>query len=159
MRDNRALLLDLFRIILCLGVVVYHYTPERPSSGPLMVNGFLVMSGFLIGCSFLRNNVFDVSKFYAGKARRLLPMLFVVAVMSVVCYGQGKGYIVNGLYGKMTLVDFAKVYNVPLWYIVVECALLLAVPMFYWLYKSGKLIFMCILMACYTGTASEKSRE
>lgn len=150
MRDNRALLLDLFRIILCLGVVVYHYTPERPSSGPLMVNGFLVMSGFLIGCSFLRNNVFDVSKFYAGKTRRLLPMLFVVVVMSLACYGLGKGYIVNGLYGKMTLVDFAMVYNVPLWYIVVECALLLAVPMFYWLYKSGKLVFMCILMACYT---------
>ncbi len=147
---NRALLLDIFRIILCLGVVVYHYTPVRPSSGPLMVNGFLVMSGFLIGCAFLRNNVLDVSKFYESKARRLLPMLFVVVVMSVAGCWLGKGYIVKDFYGTMDLVDIAKMYNVPLWYIVVECALLLAVPMFYWLYKSGKLVHMCILMALYT---------
>lgn len=72
---GRSQIMDIFRIILCIGVVVYHYTPERCSTGPLMVNGFLVMSGFLVGFSIFSTKGLNVHYFFNSKCRRLLPIL------------------------------------------------------------------------------------
>lgn len=156
MSNQRSLLLDIFRIILCIGVVVYHYTPERPSSGPFMVNGFLVLSGFLIGLAFRLKSEFDVVRFYANKGKRLLPMMLIALLMGVI----GRWYLneavpnwSSGEWGEFSLVKWLMYYNTPLWYMGVELSLLLMVPVLYCLYKTkwGMLVFLLIgsLGSCY----------
>lgn len=139
MTKQRAFLLDLFRIILCIGVVVYHYTPDRPSSGPFMVNGFLVMSGFLVGIMFRSRPVFDVPRFYSNKAKRLLPMFFAALLLGVVW----KLYLNEIVppwkiseWGNFSLVKWLMYYNTPLWYMGVEFVMLLLVPVLYCLSRT-----------------------
>lgn len=151
--SSRAILLDIFRIILCLGVVVYHYTPERCSSGALMVNGFFVLSGFLLGCSFLRKSTFDVIEFYGHKFRRLFPMLFVVALGSIVLHiliGKPLPHWESQAWGAFNLTGFLEYYNPPLWYMVVECTFLLLAPFFYYLLRINKLCVILGGVICLT---------
>ena len=132
---QRSSCLDLLRCFLCVGVVVYHYTPERPSSGPFMVVGFIVLSGFLVGRMLFRLQTFDIVAFYHKKAVRLLPMfacawLFGVACRLLYCLldDGAPPFLPPINWGKFSLVEFVDYYNMPCWYMVVEFAFLLAVP-------------------------------
>lgn len=149
MNNQRSFLLDLFRVILCIGVVVYHYTPERPSSGPFMVNGFLVMSGFWVGMMFRSKKEFDVTRFFGNKAKRLLPMFFVALLLGVAW----KIYVNEVVpawriseWGNFSFVRWLMYYNTPLWYMGVEFVMLLFVPVLYCLnrMKGGVLLFTLI---------------
>ena len=146
---QRAVLLDLFRIILCIGVVVYHYTPERPSSGPFMVNGFFVMSGFLLGVSFLSGKAFDVCRFYGNKARRLLPMfLFALVLGFWYRVRVGDGALPPGPEGEwwpFYPVKWLSYYNTPLWYMGVEFVLLFLAPFFCYLFAGKGRLELCTL--------------
>ncbi len=146
---QRAVLLDLFRIILCIGVVVYHYTPERPSSGPFMVNGFFVMSGFLLGVSFLSGKAFDVCRFYGNKARRLLPMfLFALVLGFWYRVRVGDGALPPGPEGEwwpFYPVKWLSYYNTPLWYMGVEFVLLFLAPFFCFLFAGKGRLELCTL--------------
>ena len=71
---NRAFLPDVLRIILCLGVFVYHLTPERCSSGPLSVNAFLVMSGFWVGVMVFSGRPFDSQVFFSKKLKKCVEI-------------------------------------------------------------------------------------
>lgn len=156
MMKERALLLDVFRIILCIGVVVYHFVWPRPSSGPFMVNGFLVMSGFLVGMMFRKRETLDVAAFYAVKVRRLLPLFLVALVLGIAYHVYDDSLLPEwseGTWGCFRAADFLSHFNTPLWYMVVECMLLLAVPFFFFLHRSrwgipcAALSFM-LLTAC-----------
>lgn len=153
---ERALLLDVFRIILCIGVVVYHYTPERPSSGPFMVIGFFVMSGFLLGLYFDKHSELDVIDFYRKKSKRLLPLLITALLMGVGCkLVKFAGCLdVNCLFPPYTSeqwvnCNIAKLvmwYNTPLWYMVVEIGMLLFAPVYFVMYKQKSCIGILSLL-------------
>ena len=138
MMKERALLLDIFRIILCIGVVVYHFVWPRPSSGPYMVNGFFVMSGFLIGIMFRKTEVLDVTSFYANKVRRLLPLFLVALLLGIiyhVCTGEMLPEWTPDTWGSFRVSSLLSFYNTPLWYMAVECTLLFIVPFFFFLHR------------------------
>lgn len=136
MVKSRSLLLDIFRVILCMGVLVYHYTPERPSSGPYMVNGFFVMSGFFAGLMILQRESFVAAAYYSAKVRRLVPLMLVGFLL-----GYGWHWYLDQVtpcwtseqWGNFSLVAWVQYYNPPMWYMVVEWYLLLTVPLLYWL--------------------------
>lgn len=134
-RLQRSSCLDLLRFFLCVGVVVYHYTPERPSSGPFMVIGFIVLSGFLVGRMLFRLQTFDIVAFYRKKAVRLLPMFAFAWLFGVACrllywiVDDGAPPFLPPInWGKISMVEFVGYYNMPCWYMVVEFAFLLLVP-------------------------------
>ncbi len=141
-------MLDVFRIILCIGVVVYHYTPERPSSGPFMVIGFFVMSGFLLGLYFNGRSELNVNDFYCKKSKRLLPLFIAALLMGVGCKIVKFASTLDVCcllppYTAHELVNcnIAKVimwYNTPLWYMVVELTMLLFAPLYFVLYKKRR---------------------
>ncbi len=137
---GRVYLLDILRICLCVGVVVYHYTPVRPSSGPFSVIGFFVLSGFFVSLEMHRGKPLDVCRFYSRKCRRLIPMFLVGLLLGCVYraymawrYSGSYNFIPGGSFdwGHFSLVDFLEQYNVPLWYMGVELAFLLTVPFLY----------------------------
>lgn len=145
--QKRSLGLDLLRIALCAGVILYHYTRIRPSIGPFMVIGFFVMSGFLLGLSFARTEELVPSTFYAHKCRRFLPMLTAAMLFGFfVRILLGQPMPPNGFlsWGNFSLPTFMEWYNVPTWYMGVELILLLAAPFFFFLYrmKNGVLFFL-----------------
>lgn len=153
---NRALALDFLRISLCAGVVLYHYTPVRCSTGPFMVIGFFVLSGFLMGMAFQRMTVLDPTTFYTHKSKRFLPMLAATILFSVLA----KFYIGRGLptaadfsWGNFSIPVFMVWYNTPTWYMGVELLLLLAAPFFFFLYhrKNGILLLFigCSAFTCF----------
>lgn len=139
MEKKRSWLLDIFRIVLCIGVVVYHYRDDSPASGSFMVNGFMVMSGFLAGVMLLRTEQLDVVKFYQSKMKRLVPMLLFAFLFGV--------FVVHGVrqippvwddfaWGDFNVSKFMLQYNTPLWFMWVEFMMLFMVPFFFFLSKS-----------------------
>lgn len=151
LEKKRSVLLDIFRIILCIGVIVYHYTPERPSSGPLMVNGFLVMSGFLLGCYFLKADNFDVVKFYKSKILRLVPMFVVVLLLGIICAiyaGRALPDWDSAGWVRFNITSLFSHYSMPLWYMGVEFSLLLIAPVLFYLLRINKLCLFGGVMLC-----------
>ncbi|MDO8309453.1 MAG: acyltransferase family protein [Actinomycetota bacterium] len=86
--------LDGVRALAVIGVLLYHADLTWISGGFLGVDVFFVLSGFLITTLILeeyeRSGGIRFSRFYLGRARRLLPalilMLAVVAVAAAVVY-------------------------------------------------------------------------
>ena len=140
---NRAFLPDVLRIILCLGVFVYHLTPERCSSGPLSVNAFLVMSGFWVGVMVFSGRPFDSQVFFSKKCRRLLPMLLIAFGLGVIyrfVEGNGFFWMPREQWGYFDMSQFFFYYNRPLWYMVIECILLISVPFMVFLARKKGLL-------------------
>jgi peptidoglycan/LPS O-acetylase OafA/YrhL len=79
--------LDGIRALAILGVLVFHYTPALLPGGFLGVDVFFVVSGFLITTLLMRELAqrgrIDLPRFWLRRARRLLPALFTVVVLSV----------------------------------------------------------------------------
>ncbi|MGB7447918.1 MAG: acyltransferase family protein, partial [Ornithinimicrobium sp.] len=79
--------LDGLRGLAIIAVLVYHFTPEVLPGGFLGVDVFFVVSGFLITTLLLRDlherGRIDLPGFWLRRARRLLPALVVVVVVSV----------------------------------------------------------------------------
>ncbi|MGO1538719.1 MAG: acyltransferase family protein [Leucobacter sp.] len=69
-------------------VLVYHLTPVHLSGGYIGVDVFFVISGFLITAHLLReiarNGTVDLPKFWARRARRLLPAALLVIGVTLV---------------------------------------------------------------------------
>ncbi|GAB2616005.1 acyltransferase family protein [Pseudactinotalea suaedae] len=85
-RHGRILGLDGLRAIAVLAVLVFHLRPSTLPGGYLGVDIFFVLSGFLITTLLVRelaeNGRLDLKGFWARRARRLLPALVVVVVVS-----------------------------------------------------------------------------
>lgn len=146
----RSYFLDIYRIILCIGVVVYHYTPIRPACGPFMVNGFFVMSGFLLALEF-QKKPFSLLEFYDKKVRRLVPFLIVALIFGVVFRIFQKHPLPDFFsWGAFDLVSFIMYYNTPLWYMAVELILLLLSPFFIYLMNKKLLNVFTLLMMIVT---------
>jgi peptidoglycan/LPS O-acetylase OafA/YrhL len=82
-RDIQAL-----RALAVLAVFAYHLRPSALTGGFVGVDVFFVLSGFLISAhlfqEFSKTGSLNVVKFWARRARRLLPASFVVLVFSAV---------------------------------------------------------------------------
>jgi peptidoglycan/LPS O-acetylase OafA/YrhL len=79
--------LDGLRALAVVAVVVYHVQPNWLPGGFLGVDVFFVVSGFLITTLLLRevprNGRLRLAAFWLRRARRLLPALVVVVVVSI----------------------------------------------------------------------------
>ncbi len=83
--------LDGLRALAVASVIAYHLGYGWARGGYLGVDTFFVLSGFLITslllAEFRRESRIDLSSFWARRARRLLPALFVV-LAAVAAYGK-----------------------------------------------------------------------
>lgn len=78
--------IDGLRAVSVLSVVVFHIAPEILPGGYVGVDIFFVISGFLISrivWNALEAKTFSFASFYARRARRLLPALYVTLIMTL----------------------------------------------------------------------------
>ncbi|WP_420858534.1 acyltransferase family protein [Marivivens marinus] len=78
--------IDGLRAIAVLAVIAYHADDRILPSGFLGVDVFFVISGFLITGLLvhdLQNGTFSFGRFYERRARRILPVLFVVLAATI----------------------------------------------------------------------------
>ncbi|PQZ45254.1 acetyltransferase [Bacillus sp. MYb209] len=79
--------LDSLRGIAILGVILYHINFNWMPGGFLGVTVFFVLSGYLItdilAMEWKRNKRIDLKKFWLSRARRLLPGMFVMLVITL----------------------------------------------------------------------------
>lgn len=79
--------LDGLRAISVMSVILYHAGVSGISAGYAGVDVFFVISGFLIGGQIAKdraNGTFSYRDFYARRARRILPALFLVIICSII---------------------------------------------------------------------------
>ncbi|UNP74440.1 acetyltransferase [Bacillus nitratireducens] len=79
--------LDSLRGLAILGVILYHINSNWMPGGFLGVTVFFVLSGYLItdilAMEWKRNKRIDLKKFWLSRARRLLPGMFVMLVITL----------------------------------------------------------------------------
>lgn len=76
------------RAIAVIAVVLFHFEPSWVPGGFAGVDVFFVISGFLMtGIIFngLEKNDFNLFKFYAARAKRIIPPLAVLCIFWLVC--------------------------------------------------------------------------
>ena len=76
--------IDGLRAIAVLPVILFHAGFEKFSGGFVGVDVFFVISGYLITTiilSDMQKGVFSIVNFYERRARRILPVLFVVMLV------------------------------------------------------------------------------
>lgn len=92
---GRNHLLDVLRGIAVAGVVTYHVWPHVIQGGFLGVDVFFVLSGFLISSAlmgqFSRRGRRVLARFWARRARRLLPALVVLLAVTTAVAGMVGG--------------------------------------------------------------------
>jgi peptidoglycan/LPS O-acetylase OafA/YrhL len=169
------------RALAVLAVVVNHVMPARLWGGFCGVDIFFVISGYLIGMHLLEDiqaGRFSFLKFYARRARRLLPALVVVLV-AVWCCGwiilTAKDFAALGrhisaatLFGNnFLLASESGYFEAPatakpllhLWSLGVEEQFYIVVPLLLWLGSRGKqgsirwVVWLSVLSLLLTVTA------
>jgi len=140
-------------------VVVYHYTPESPASGPFMVNGFFVLSGFLFAMEYIKNQTFDVIKFYEKKIKRLMPLfLCAIFIGLILRIAINRPFPDHFSWGDFDIVAFIMYYDTPAWYMAVEFALLLMAPFFFFIMRKKYIVVFTLVMIIFTGWLFSKVR-
>src|SRR5690348_10498007 len=85
--------LDGLRALAGAGVIAYHLGFSRVRGGFLGVDLFFVLSGYLITGLLVEEREhrgrLDLGRFYARRARRLMPALLVVLIGVVIVVGAG----------------------------------------------------------------------
>jgi len=163
-KRERAFWLDVLRVLLCAGVVVCHYVPGEPVSGHAAVDGFFVLSGFLLAGGFERmrqKGGMNVCTFYQSKLIRLMPTLlaswllgFLYVLARRVIFSEPVPLYPSWLGSDFRLYMLFHHYKVPSWYMVCECAFLALAPFLYYVYNRGKGWLYALLAASFAFTAA-----
>ena len=88
-RDSYRPEIDGLRAVCVVAVILYHLGWDTVGSGFLGVDMFFVISGFVITkvlIENLREGAFSYSQFYAQRAKRLLPALFITLVFTTLFF-------------------------------------------------------------------------
>ncbi|MGN1399587.1 MAG: acyltransferase family protein [Erysipelotrichaceae bacterium] len=81
MDKRRFILLDIFRAVLCLAVLLYHLNLLK--GGYLAVCCFFVLSGYLTTRSLLKKSKVDLKKHYISRFKKIYLPLLVVVLISI----------------------------------------------------------------------------
>lgn len=142
--------LDPLRILLCLTVVFFHYSGGWNCGGSVAVDGFFVLSGFLVVRSAGGFTQGSIGEYCRKKGWRLLPVLLIAwtagfAVLLVEGQQAMAWAGVTLLIAAPTLAMWKMMGNVAVWFIVCIMAFLALFP---WLYRYyGKRPFLWLLAA------------
>lgn len=105
-RPGRIPGLDGIRAIAIIAVLIYHFTPNALPGGFIGVDVFFVLSGFLITTLLLRDVAthgrLRLGRFWVRRARRLVPPLVTVVVVSIVAARMVGGDLLVGI-GRQVL--------------------------------------------------------
>ena len=77
-KNNFRYDINALRAIAVIAVVIFHFMPNTLTGGFIGVDVFFVISGFLMTSIIFRgleNNTFNIFKFYAARASRIIPAL------------------------------------------------------------------------------------
>ena len=111
--------LDGIRAIAVIGVLLYHADLPFMPGGFLGVDVFFVLSGFLITSLILeeldRSGRVDFGKFYLGRARRLLPALLLVLLVTSIA----AAFVYRDAARQVAADVLASVFYVNNWWYIV----------------------------------------
>lgn len=163
------------RAFAVLFVIIFHAVPEALPGGFLGVDIFFVLSGYLITKTILRDyekGNFSIAEFYRRRARRLLPALSLVLIISLVAgyyFLSPSQYYNLGMSILSTIGFYSNIYfwmttgyfdgpaeAAPLlhtWSLSVEEQFYIFYPvLLYWLLKKNKNIaFLATLILGFVG--------
>ena len=86
MNDSRRVDIDVLRAISVISVIIFHFDKNFFPLGYLGVDIFFVISGYLISKIIIHeceDNKFTFKNFYLRRARRILPALMVVLIVTL----------------------------------------------------------------------------
>ncbi len=149
--------LDVLRMLLCACVLLCHFYPaggSHPLAGHVGVLGFFVLSGYLLQKSFYRmESGFNVEKFFASRAEKLLPLYvcsFLMALLVPLLSPEGWRLppVEQHIYSVFEYVWF---YNLPAWYMGCLFVFLFMAPFMWWLHsKQGGLVLFFIMTLAFS---------
>ncbi len=164
---------NLIRLVAALQVMLVHSLNHLNFEGPLLsllratpgVPIFFVISGFLIGTSYLRTHQRGLAVFFSNRALRIYPGLIGCVVLTTVAVGS-TGYfeahnvtydqVLIWVMGQSSILQFYNpqfmrnfgvgVLNGALWTITVELQFYLIVPLLFALITRWRSIFLCLFL-------------
>ncbi len=118
---SRSGKLDVLRIILCTCVLFCHFYPGYHSvAGDVGVQGFFILSGYLLQTSFYRmGERFDVERFYVSRAKRLLPaylIAFVLPLLLTLVASSRSLVLPSANSPVFSIFEFVSRYNFAAWF-------------------------------------------
>lgn len=164
---------NLIRLLAALQVLFVHTLNHLDFKGLLVdllkvtpgVPMFFVISGFLIGNSYIRTNQRGLNAFFTNRLLRIYPglvacVLLTTAVVALTGYFNGQGVsatrvfpwvLAQGSFLQFYIPDFMRefgvgVFNGALWTITVELQFYLLVPVLFVLLARQKFTFCCIFI-------------
>ncbi len=167
---------DIVRLILASIVVFFHadVLSGSPSlagithflSAAVAVEGFFVISGFLIFASYERSKT--LRQFFANRAWRILPGYWLATLLCLaIAFSRGCFHVGYFLLANLTFANFLHptipgvlrppaggALNGSLWTIKIEIAFYLCVPVFVWLCR--KLNRDAVLVLLFVGSLAYK---
>lgn len=109
------------RALAVLLVVAYHLEPQVVPGGYIGVDIFFVISGFLITSHLLReaaqNGRISLAKFFAGRARRILPAAMLVILVVIAA-----GFLIlpKTQWGTLGIQALASAFSVQNWVLAAD---------------------------------------
>ena len=109
--------IDYLRAFAVISVILYHFNInifnlQIISGGFLGVDIFFVISGYLISSIIindLKNNKFSIINFYERRARRILPTLFVIIIVTFLFSDSMTSLVLKG----MQLIEASERFTRP----------------------------------------------
>lgn len=128
--------LTIFRFIAAMIVVNFHFGQELVQwpkiliAGSEMVAFFFVLSGFVMGYSYLQKPSFSPKNYWLARFKRIAPAYFVALLVSVIVFENITflSVVLGALFLQSWVPPYALSLNVPAWSVSVEFFFYLAFP-------------------------------
>lgn len=154
LRKERAILIDILRILLCAGVVLFHYhggfIKQKTLLGDACVATFFFLSAFLATC-YSQYQGRPMIYIY-NRMIRILPVLFLVSCLSVLLNWQNFIATIkeNGITFYFIhlghLRSLMESYNVAIWFIYYLIIYIIITPLL--IVFNNYIKLFCIIICC-----------